>query len=151
VPVQRARPLRLAALVLASALFFVLLGPAVGAIVFFPDIGPLAAFMVAHTVGFIPAVLTGILNAMVIMTRLVRSLSLRGRLLHAFVGGLCGFLTTVLFLDYPDWVLIHRTSGWYDFWYTFNRSYVEFGMAGLLAGGICSFIFNPWAQRHYVT
>ena len=147
---QRVRAVRLAKLLLTSVLFFVLIGPTVGAIVFLPDIG-LTVFMVAHGVGFIPALLTGILNAMLIMMGLVRSFSLIGRLLHAFVGGLCGFLITVLFLDYnSDWWLILRTSDWYDFWYSFKRSYVELSMAGLLAGAVCSFIFNPWAQRRYV-
>jgi len=148
---QQARPLRLATLVLTSALFFVLIGPAVGAIVFFPDFGPLGALMVAHSAGFLPALLTGVLNAFAIMAGFIRSRSLRDRLLHAFVGGLCGFLITVLVFDYPDWVLLQRTSGWYDFWYTFRRSYAQFGMAGLLAGAVCSFIFNPWAQRHNAT
>lgn len=143
----QARPARLAALFLTSFLFFILVGPAVGAIVFFAQIGPVTALMTAHAFGSVPAFMTGILNALAIMLGIVRSRSLGGRFAHGVVGALCGFLTTVLFLDYPDWVLIQRTTSGYDFWYTFNRSYVEMGMAGLFAGGVCSFLFNPWTQR----
>lgn len=150
VPIQRAHLINQAALVLTSVLFFVVIGPAVGAVVFIPDIG-LATFMVAHTVGFVPAFSTGILNALAITTGIVRSRSLAGRPLHALIGGICGFMTTVVFLDYPDWVLMHRTSDWYEFWYTFNRTYVELSMAGMLAGSVCSFTFNPWAQRRFIS
>ena len=150
VPIRRANFPNRAALVLTSVLFFTVVGPAVGAVIFIPDIG-LATFMVAHTVGFVPAFSTGILNAIVITTGIVRPSSLVCRPLHALIGGICGFMTTVVFLDYPDWVLIHRMSDWYEFWYAFNRSYVELSMAGILAGIVCSFTFNPWAQRRFIS
>lgn len=128
-----------------------LVGPAVGAAVFFAKLGPLAALMVAHAFGSIPAFLTGILNALVILLGFAPSRSLRGRFAHGIVGALFGLFTTVFFLDYPDWVLVQRTTSWYDFWYTFNRSYLALAMAGFLAGGVCSFVFNPWAQKYFST
>lgn len=137
--------------VLASIVFFGFLGPIVGAIVFLPDLGFLAAGMLAHGVGLIPALLTGLVNGIVVITGFVRSQTIGGRVLHGLVGGLSGLLITTLFLDYPDWVLMNHASSGYEFWYTFHRDYIELSVAGFLAGGVCSFVFNPWAQRQYPT
>lgn len=135
---------------LASAVFFVLLGPLVGALVLAPRIGLLGALMMAHAVGFLPALLAGLLNAMMVASGIVRSRSLLSRCIHAVVGGLCGFVATIIVFDYySDWVLIRRTTDWYDVWYTFNRAYREFAVPGLVAGAVCASIFNPWAQARY--
>jgi hypothetical protein len=146
---RQANPSRLAVLLLASAAFFVLIGPPIGAIVFYRDVRVVLppALGVAYAGGVIPALLTSALNSLVLMGGFVRSYSIRGRLLHAFVGGICGFSMALLVLEAPDWVLLQRTGGWYDFWYTFKRSYAEFGVAGLVAGAVCSSVFNPWGQR----
>lgn len=133
--------LRMVALTLGSAVFFVLLGPAVGAVVFFADLGPIAALMVAHHFGLLPSFATGILNAFAVAWL---PLSRWGR--ASVIAG-CGFLVVVLFIEYPDWYLLTRTSGWYDVWYTFKRSYAQLSLAGALAGGVCSFIFHPWGER----
>jgi hypothetical protein len=139
--------LRLAVLALISTAFFAAIGPVVGAIIFFPTFGPLSALLVAHSFGLIPAALTGFLNALVIATGLIQAGSAASRSLYAFVGALCGLIVTVLVLDYPDWYLMQQTFGWYDFWYTFKRSYAQLAAAGLVAGAVCSFIFNTLAQK----
>ena len=138
-------------IVLASVVFFGLVGPVVGAMVFLPDIGLLAAMMLAHSVGLLPALLTGLVNGIVVITGFVRPRSAGSRVRNALVGGLCGLLITTLFFDYPDWVLMNHASSWYEFWYTFRRDYIDLSMAGFLAGGVCSFVFNLWAQRQYAT
>ena len=143
----QANPSRLAALLLANAGFFVLIGPPIGAVVLFRNVGVLYALEIVYGGGVIPALLTSALNALAIMSGFIPSHSIRGRLLHASVGGLFGFFTALLILEVPDWLLLQRSEGWYDFWYTFKRSYAEFGVAGLVAGAVCSFIFNPWGQR----
>lgn len=135
-------------LVLASAVFFAVIGPVVGATVFIPAIGSAAALMVAHAFGLIPALATGLWNGAVLLAGVADSRSWRGRLAHATIGGLGGLLATTVYLDYPDWVLLRRAVDGYEFWYTFNRDYAGFCAAGVLAGAVCSFAFNPWAQRH---
>lgn len=140
--------LGLPAIIGASVLFYVLVGPVVGGIYFLPQLG-LGAFLLAHAVGFIPAVMTGLVCGVVIIARIVPWVSWGGRLAHGLVGATFGLLSTVFFLDYPDWVLWSHTVEWYEFWYTFNRDYAELGVAGLLAGGVCGFVFNPWAQQRY--
>jgi len=63
--------------------------------------GP-AAFALAHAVGFIPACMAGVLSGLVVISRIVPWVSIGGRLVHSFLGGACGLLSTVLVLDYPD-------------------------------------------------
>ena len=148
---HRSRMMRWTTTLFASVMFFALLGPLIGILVFLPKLGPVASLMTAHIGGFVPALLAGALNAVVILSGIIRSRTLAGRLLHALLGSICGGVATILYFDYGDWVLLHRTTDWYDFWYTFNRSYLEFAVAGLIAGGVCAYIFNPWAQRRCAT
>lgn len=54
---------RVAELILASSTFFVAVGPGVGALVFLPTLGPVAAVMAGYPFGVLPAVLAGALNA----------------------------------------------------------------------------------------
>lgn len=145
---RQANPSRLAVLLLANAGFFVLIGPPIGAIVLFRDAGVILHLpALAYAGGVIPALFTSALNALAIMSGFIPSNSIRGRLLHAAVGGFFGFFVTLLISEVPDWYLLQRTEGWYDVWYTFKRSYAEFSAAGFVAGAICSFIFNPWGER----
>jgi hypothetical protein len=145
---RQANPSRLAVLLLANAGFFVLIGPPIGAIVLFRDAGVILHLpALAYAGGVIPALFTSALNALAIMSGFIPSNSIRGRLLHAAVGGFFGFFVTLLISEVPDWYLLQRTEGWYDVWYTFKRSYAAFSVAGFVAGAICSFIFNPWGER----
>jgi hypothetical protein len=138
----------LAVLLLANAGFFVVIGPPIGAIVFFRDAGAILHLpAMAYAGGVIPALLTSVLNALAIMSGFIHSNSIRGRLLHAAVGGSLGFFVTLLMSEVPDWYLLQRTEDWYDVWYTFKRSNAAFSVAGFVAGAICSFIFNPWGER----
>ncbi len=141
---------RVAKLILASSTFFVVVGPGVGALVFFPMVGPLAAVMAGYPFGFIPALIAGVLNALVLAIRAGRRPSvIRARWAHALTGSLCGILgTLVLFAIIDGPWLVRQISGWYDFWYTINRlEYHWLSLAGLLAGAVCGAIFNPWGER----
>ena len=142
--------LRVAKLILTSSTFFVVVGPGVGALVFFPMVGLLAALMAGYPFGVLPALLAGVLNALVLATRLRwRPSVVRARWAHALTGGLCGILGTLAVLAIVDgpW-LVRQITGWYDFWYTINRlEYVPLSTAGLLAGAVCGATFNPWGER----
>ena len=154
---RQANPSGVAMLLLANAGFFVVIGPPIGAIVLFRDAGvslhpPALAYVggviaLAYVGGVIPALFTSALNALAIMSGFIHANSIRGRLLHATLGGFFGFFVTLLISEVPDWYLLQRTEGWYDVWYTFKRSYAAFSVAGFVAGAICSFIFNPWGER----
>ncbi len=141
---------RVAKLILASSTFFVAVGPGVGALVFLPTLGPVAAVMAGYPFGVLPALLAGALNALVLTIRARRKPSvIRVRWTHALTGGLCGILGTFALLTIVDgpW-LVGQITGWYDFWYTINRlEYVRLSTAGLLAGAVCGAIFNPWGER----
>ena len=142
--------LRVAKLILASSTFFVVVGPGVGALVFFPRVGPLAALMAGYPFGFFPALIAGVLNALVLAIWAGRRPSvIRARWAHALTGSVCGILGILALLAIVDgpW-LVRQVSGWYDFWYTINRlEYHWLSMAGLLAGAVCGAIFNPWGER----
>ncbi len=142
--------LRVAKLILTSSTFFVVVGPAVGALAFFPMVGLLAALMAGYPFGALPALLAGVLNALVLAVRLRwRPSVVPARWAHALTGGLCGILGTLAVLAIVDgpW-LVRQITGSYDFWYTINRlEYVPLSTAGLLAGVVCGAIFNPWGER----
>ena len=52
--------LRVGKLILASSTFFVVVGLGVGALVFFPRVGPLAALMAGYPFGFFPALIESV-------------------------------------------------------------------------------------------
>ena len=140
---------RVAKLFLASSAFFVAVGPGVGALVFFPIIGPVAV-MAGYPFGVLPALLAGVLNALVLAVRAGGMPSvIRARWIHALAGGLCGTVGIIVLLAIVDgpW-LGTQVSSWYDFWHTINRlEYPRLSVAGLLVGAVCGVIFNPIGER----